>query len=69
MHSYCLLSQGVESIKKTNLNALFVHIKPPSLEALERRLRARKTESEEAVQKRLAVAKQELQYGKPLVHG
>ena len=57
------LVQGVQSIKKTELKVLYVHIKPPSLEVLEERLRARKTDTEEAVLKRLEVARKELEYG------
>lgn len=55
--------QGVRSMKKTDLNPVYVLIKPPSLEILERRLRDRNTETEESLQKRLAVAKEELGYG------
>lgn len=54
----------MESIKKTDLSVLYVHVKPPSLEVLEQRLRARKTDSEDAMQKRLGVAKKELEYGR-----
>ena len=38
-----------------------IFIRPESLEELERRLRSRGTESEEAIQRRLSVAKRELQ--------
>jgi len=37
-----------------------IFIVPPSLEELERRLRGRKTETEEAIRSRLARAKEEL---------
>jgi len=61
--------QGVRSIKKTDLNPIFVFIKPPSLEILEKRLRDRNTETEESLQKRLGAAKAELEYGEtPGVH-
>ncbi|KAG4093572.1 guanylate kinase [Neocallimastix lanati (nom. inval.)] len=61
--------QGVRSVKKTDLNPLFVFIKPPSLEILEQRLRDRNTETEESLQKRLSAAKAELEYGEtPGVH-
>jgi guanylate kinase len=52
----CLLDidrQGVLSVKNTQMNARFVFIKPPSLQILEQRLRARATESEESLQRRL----------------
>lgn len=39
-------------------------IEPPSIKELERRLRGRKTETEESLQKRLNTAKIELEYGK-----
>lgn len=55
-------SQGVKQVKKSDLNAKFVFIKPPSVEELERRLRGRGTDAEEAVLKRLAQAKAELEF-------
>lgn len=62
----CILdidTQGVIQIKKTDLNPLFVFIKPPSMEELERRLRGRQTETEESIQRRLGVAAREIEYG------
>lgn len=41
---------------------LAVFVKPPSFEVLEKRLRNRKTETEEKIQERLAKAHKELQY-------
>ena len=38
-------------------------MKPPSMEVLEQRLRGRNTESEESLQKRLLIAKAEMEYG------
>ncbi|KAK3604121.1 hypothetical protein CHS0354_001118 [Potamilus streckersoni] len=61
----CILDveiNGVKSIKKTNLNALFIFIRPPSLEILSERLRARGTESEDKVQQRLNTAQEALEY-------
>jgi len=55
----CILDielQGVRSVKKTDLNARYVFVKPPSMEDLEKRLRARNTETEESLQKRLSQA-------------
>lgn len=60
----CILdidSQGVLAMKKTNLNARFLFIAPPSMEELERRLRSRKTDTEEAVTKRLKAAQGEME--------
>lgn len=62
----CILdidTQGVKSIRQTSLNPVFIFMKPPSMEVLEQRLRARNTESEESLQKRLATAKAEMEYG------
>ena len=57
-------TQGVRQIKsKPELESVFVFIKPPSLQVLEKRLRDRKTETEENVQRRLKVAEAELDYG------
>lgn len=61
--------EGVKQVKRTDLNARFVFIAPPSLEELERRLRGRGTETEESVQRRLAQAKKELEFAQqPGVH-
>ncbi|KAI1496166.1 guanylate kinase [Biscogniauxia marginata] len=61
--------EGVKQIKQSAIDARFVFVKPPSFEELERRLRGRGTESEEAVAKRLARARDELEYADtPGVH-
>ena len=63
----CLLDidiQGAQNVKKSALDARFLFIAPPSMEHLDRRLRGRKTDSEEAMQRRLANAKGELEYGR-----
>jgi len=49
-------------MKKTDLNPVYVLIRPPSMETLEKRLRGRQTESEESLQKRIKVAQEELKY-------
>lgn len=55
--------QGVKQMKaNANIDARYVFIRPPSFEALEARLRARGTENEEDIQKRLAQAQVELDY-------
>ena len=54
--------QGVKNLKKTNLNPIYCFIKPPSIEDLEKRLRARGTETEESLNNRLNTAKFELEY-------
>ncbi|XP_039998770.1 guanylate kinase isoform X2 [Xiphias gladius] len=63
----CILDidmQGVRNIKRTDLNPIYISIQPPSMAVLEKRLRDRKTESEESLQKRLCAAKVELEFSK-----
>ena len=55
-------TQGVKQVKKTDLNARFLFLQPPSLEILEQRLRGRATDKEQAIQERLAQAKNEMEY-------
>lgn len=43
--------------------ALYIHIKPPSLQVLEERLRSRNTDTEDTIIRRLDVAKKELEFG------
>ncbi|KXS12093.1 guanylate kinase [Gonapodya prolifera JEL478] len=54
--------QGVKSVKERGLGAKFVFVKPPSMEILETRLRSRGTETESAIQARLAASRAELEY-------
>ena len=56
--------QGVLSLKKTTLNPIYLFIKPPSMEILEKRLRDRGTETDESIRKRLDTALRELEYEK-----
>lgn len=61
----CLLDidmQGVISLKKTDMDCYYIFVKTPSIEELERRLRARGTETEESLSRRLNIAKEELAY-------
>ncbi|XP_043692241.1 guanylate kinase 2-like [Telopea speciosissima] len=63
----CILDidvQGARSVKASSLEAIFIFVCPPSYEELEKRLRARGTETEEQIQKRLRNAKMELEQGK-----
>ena len=55
--------QGVKNVKKSTLEPWYVFIAPPSKEDLEKRLRGRATETEEAIQTRLGNAAAELEYG------
>jgi len=62
----CILDidvQGVRSMKQTDLNPNYVFVKPPSIEELEKRLKARGTETEESLARRLDAAHQDLLYG------
>ncbi|XP_075533314.1 guanylate kinase isoform X2 [Dermacentor variabilis] len=62
----CILDieiEGVKNIKNTDLNPRYIFVKPPSMKALEERLRGRGTESEESLSKRLARASEEIAYG------
>jgi guanylate kinase len=52
--------QGALAVAEKYPDAITVFLRPPSLEVLERRLRGRRTESEEAIQRRLAQARREL---------
>ena len=45
--------QGVKSVKKTDLNARYLFISPPSIEELKSRLTGRGTETEDSLQKEL----------------
>jgi len=52
--------QGAMAVVQRYPDAITVFLRPPSLEVLEVRLRGRRTESEEAIQRRLAQARAEL---------
>ncbi|KAI5198546.1 hypothetical protein AUEXF2481DRAFT_8717 [Aureobasidium subglaciale EXF-2481] len=63
----CILDiemEGVKQVKKTNLNARYLSLQPPSLDILESRLRGRATDTEDAITQRLAQAKNELEFAK-----
>ncbi|CAG4979130.1 unnamed protein product [Parnassius apollo] len=55
--------EGVKQVKCTDLDPLLVFVMPPSIEELERRLRRRNTEQEEALKKRLETARREIEFG------
>lgn len=62
-------AQGVQQIKKTELNPVYLFISPPTIKTLRRRLQVRATDTESAIQKRLAIALNEIQYAKqPNIH-
>ncbi|KAK5138249.1 hypothetical protein LTR08_003310 [Meristemomyces frigidus] len=68
----CILDiemEGVKQVKKTDLNARFLFLQPPSVEILEKRLRGRGTDKEEDIQARLAQAGKEIDFSHiPGVH-
>lgn len=53
--------QGAMQVKEAFGEAVLVFVRPPSMEILEERLRGRGTESEESIQRRLALAQTELE--------
>uniref|UniRef100_A0A061SE87 Guanylate kinase 1 n=1 Tax=Tetraselmis sp. GSL018 TaxID=582737 RepID=A0A061SE87_9CHLO len=60
----CILDidvQGARLVRASNLRAIFCFVAPPDAEELGKRLRARGTESEEAIQTRVANAKKEME--------
>ncbi|XWS56264.1 hypothetical protein CRYUN_Cryun09bG0070900 [Craigia yunnanensis] len=65
----CILDidvQGARSVRARSLDAIFIFICPPSMRELEVRLRARGTETEEQILKRLRNAEAEIEQGKSL---
>lgn len=63
----CILDidvQGARSVRASSLEAIFIFVSPPSMEELEKRLRARGTETEEQILKRLLNAQAEMEQGK-----
>ena len=58
------MHQGVKQVQKTDLNARFLFLSPPSLETLEQRLRGRGTDKEKDIIKRLDQAKNEMAFSK-----
>ncbi len=54
--------QGAMTVKKRFPDALLFFVEPENMEVLRRRLRGRGTESDEAMQRRLAVATEELEH-------
>lgn len=57
-------TKGALNVKKLMPEAHLIFIAPPSIEELEARLRGRHTETEEAIQKRLASIKSEIENSK-----
>lgn len=58
----------MKQVKKTDLNARFLFLQPPSVEILEKRLRGRGTDKEEDILLRLKQAEVEIEFAKTGVH-
>jgi guanylate kinase len=52
--------QGARQVRKRGLDVTTIFVMPPSLEVLEQRLRGRSQDSEQAIQRRLTVAREEV---------
>jgi guanylate kinase len=52
--------QGARQVRSHGANAIGIFVLPPSFDALERRLRGRSKDSEEAIRKRLTTARREV---------
>ena len=61
-------TKGALNVKNIMPEAELIFIAPPSIEELEARLRGRRTETEEAIQKRLASIKSEMENSKKFDH-
>jgi guanylate kinase len=55
--------QGGQAIKRKYPDAVLVFVLPPSMEELERRLRDRKTDSDETIRRRMLAARAEMERG------
>lgn len=60
--------QGVLSVKKTELDAQFIFLSPPSIEELKQRLENRGTETPESLKKRIDAAAYEMEEAKKGIH-
>lgn len=54
--------QGAAAIRQKKVKGVFIFLVPPSLEVLGERLNKRKTDSPEAIERRLLTAQEELKY-------
>jgi guanylate kinase len=55
--------QGGQAIKRKHPEAVLIFVLPPSMEELERRLRDRKTDSDETIRRRMLAARSEIERG------
>jgi guanylate kinase len=52
--------KGADQVKRSKPDAVLIFLAPPSMQELERRLRGRKTETEERIRRRLETADWEM---------
>lgn len=67
----CILDidmQGVKSVKASHLNARYLFLSPPLIDALKDRLVGRGTETDDLIAKRIAAASAEMEYAKTGAH-
>lgn len=55
--------QGGQAIKRKHPDAVLIFVLPPSMDELERRLRDRKTDSDETIRRRMLAARSEIERG------
>lgn len=60
--------QGAEEVVRTHPEIVTIFLLPPSIEELERRIRSRATDSEEAIEQRLLNAKEEIERSEFYLH-
>ena len=66
MGKICILDidiQGVHNIKNSELDCRYIFVTPPSMDALEQRLRGRATETEDKIKMRMDTAVEEMKFG------
>merc|ERR1712119_37963 len=67
LNRICLMDideEGVRSIKKTDMSAIYIFIAPPSIEALRSRLEKRGTETKSQIEKRMSTAQSAMDFSK-----
>lgn len=60
-HVFLVIDTQGAQILRAHINAIFIFIRPPSLEELHNRLQKRKTESLDRIEERVACAKKEIE--------
>ena len=55
--------RGIEKLRSTNFNPIYIFIQPPNLQVLKSRLQGRKSETEESLNLRISRVQEELDYG------